>query len=95
VETSLARNHDLTAVSQLPQTLQTATVEDRAYVDSERMYALHESDRFFVIRLKKNMEMRAWKSLHRLQTTDSPVLKDGKWFLFGIPKAGRSMWSPT
>lgn len=53
------------------------TVEDRAYVDSERMDALHESDRFFVIRLKKNMEMRAWKSLRRLQTTDSTVLEDG------------------
>lgn len=54
VETSLTRDHDLTAVS--PQTV---TVENRAYVDSERMDALHESDRFLVIRLKKNMEMRA------------------------------------
>jgi IS4 transposase len=57
------------------------TVEDRGYVDMERMDLLHESGRFFVIRLRKNMERRAWKSLRRLQTIDSPVLEDGTCFI--------------
>jgi hypothetical protein len=80
-EASPARDHDLTVVSRLPQTPQTVTVEDRGYVDMERMDLLHESGRFFVIRLRKNMERRAWKSLRRLQTIDSPVLEDGTCFI--------------
>jgi IS4 transposase len=47
----------------------------------ERMDLLHERGRFFVIRLRKNMERRAWKSLRRLQTIDSPVLEDGTCFI--------------
>jgi len=32
-----SNDHDLTAVSKLPQTPQTVTVEDRGYVDTEWM----------------------------------------------------------
>lgn len=80
-ETSLARNHDLTTVSRLESTPRVVTVEDRAYADTRRMDVLHETGRYFVIRLKNNMEMWNWKSLRRLPTVDSPVLEDGTCFL--------------
>ena len=80
-ETSLARNHDLTIVSRLESTPQVVTVEDRAYADTRRMDVLHETGRYFVIRLKNNMEMWNWKSLYRLPTVDSPVLEDGTYFI--------------
>lgn len=56
------RYHDVNALDEITFLKSAIYVMDKAYVDFKRLYKLHKSDSFFIVRAKTNLRFKAVKS---------------------------------
>lgn len=69
IRISTGRTHDVNFLDELTFTKNSIYVMDRAYLDFERLYAIHEAGAFFVTRVKKNTQLRRQYSREVDKTT--------------------------
>lgn len=58
-----AKVHDVNALDELPLEVGAFYIMDRAYLDYARLYKMHQTPAFFIIRAKKNTKMKRLYSL--------------------------------